>query len=56
MKKPESEFLKDGTIKGVDEFPKEFDGINKEVQKGIQEVWESGLIEEDINEQRVEDV
>lgn len=56
MRKSENEILNDGAIKAVDEFTKEFDGINKESQKGIQEVWESGLIEEDLNEQRVEDV
>lgn len=56
MKKPENEILDDGVIAAVDEFTKEFDGINKESQKGIQEVWKSGLIEDEIKEQRAGDV
>lgn len=52
MKKPENEILNNGAIEAVDEFSKEFDGIDKESQEGIQEVWTSGLKEEDIKEQQ----
>lgn len=56
MKKTENEILNDGAIEAVDEFSKEFDGIDKKSPEGIQEVWKSGLIEEDIKEQRAGDV
>ena len=57
MKKPENEIIYDAPVDAVDNFAKEFDGIDDQVaQNGIQESWNSGLNEENIVERRAEDV
>ena len=57
MKKPENEIVYDAPIDAVDNFAKEFDGIDDQVaQDGIQETWDSGVREENIDERRAQDV
>jgi hypothetical protein len=56
MKDPENEIVYDGPLEIDDKFVKEFDGIDQGVQNGIQEAWSSGLIEENIDEKRADDV
>lgn len=53
MKKPENEIIYDAPIDAVDQFAQEFDGIdNESIQNGIQETWDSGLREQNIDENR----
>lgn len=56
MKDRENEIVYDGTLEIDDSFVKEFDGIDQGTQNGIQEAWSSGLIEENFDEKRAEDV
>jgi hypothetical protein len=56
MKDRENEIVYDGRLELDDKFAKEFDGIDQGVQNGIQETWSSGLIGENIDEKRAEDV
>lgn len=56
MKDRENEIVYDGSLEVDDRFVKEFNGIDQGTQNGIQEAWSSGLIEEDLNEKRAEDV
>ena len=56
MKDRENEIVYDGSLEVDDSFVKEFNGIDQGTQNGIQEAWSSGLIEEDMDEKRAEDV
>ena len=56
MKDRENEIVYDGTLEIDASFVKEFDGIDQGTQNGIQEAWSSGLIEENLDEKRAEDV
>jgi hypothetical protein len=57
MKERENEIVYDGPIEAVDRFAKEFDGINQpQGQEAIQEVWESGIQGEDIEETQAKDM